>query len=325
MKDFFAVGHITNDLLPTPHVGGGVSYSAVVARRLGMDAHIITELPPNHPYLKELEELGIHMHRLPAVNPQLEETITTFRNFYDEKGNRRQIVSERQDDITVKDLPYFPDIPRGSVILVAPVVGEVDVRLFPELSKRGSIAVTPQGYFRSIESNGIVKQKPWQDVDALQVAELVILSDEDVTFNGEMDEAYFARIRELCRITVLTQGENGLTVFRENEEPIHIAPFKLKKNEARDLTGAGDSAAAAFVWHYFKWKNIKEAGAFAALYPALKIMGIGGEGGIHALPTLEQIQRYSLQNRERVASFYKSNELEMPSFLEGNRNFLERR
>jgi sugar/nucleoside kinase (ribokinase family) len=141
-----------------------------------------------------------------------------------------------------------------------------------------------------------------------------------------MDNSYLDHIRKLCPITVLTRGEDGLTVFKGQEEPVCINPFKLGRNELKDFTGAGDSSAAAFMWHYFGWHNAKEAGAFAALYPALKIMGIGGkEGGINALPTLEQVQKFILQNRERVLEFYRSNELEFPLFLEGNKNSLERK
>lgn len=29
--------------------------------------HIITEAPPHHPYVQELTELGVDVHRLPAV------------------------------------------------------------------------------------------------------------------------------------------------------------------------------------------------------------------------------------------------------------------
>ncbi|QQG43995.1 MAG: hypothetical protein HYW86_03985 [Candidatus Roizmanbacteria bacterium] len=131
-KNFYAIGHIVNDLGP-PHLGGGVPYTGVAAQRLGFKTHIITKCPPNHPYIKELESYGIIVHRLPVRNPQFENKITSGTNIYDDQGNRQQIKSEIQEDITVEDLKNFPNISSGSVILVAVDVGEVDTKLFPIL------------------------------------------------------------------------------------------------------------------------------------------------------------------------------------------------
>lgn len=309
--EFFAIGHITNDLEPVPHLGGGVSYSAVAAHRFGLRTHIITEAPPNHPYLDDLTDLGIAVHRLPAAEPRLESNITSFQNFYDEKGHRRQIVSNRQDDINLKDLPNFPEVPKNSVLFVAPVIAEVDPELFPEFIKQGRLVVTPQGYFRVAGPDGTVKRAPWGNVDALSKAELVIFSDEDLTFDGQMDQIYFKHVRDLCSLIVLTQGTEGLTVFKRGEEPIQINAFKLEEHETRSPTGAGDSCAAAFTWYYLiNRHNLKEAGVFAALYPALKIMGIGGqERGVQTLPTLEQVKKFIESNQERFKNFLKSNGL----------------
>lgn len=328
-RDFYAIGHITNDLEPASHLGGGVSYSGVAAARLGISSHIITECPPNHSYIQELTNLGVKVHRLPAVSPRLESAITSFRNFYDEKGRRHQIVSQRQDDINTLDLPHFPAISKDAIILVAPVVGEVNVELYPFFAKQGLLVVTPQGYFRSIEEDGMVKRSPWKDIEALSHAKITILSDEDLTFDQDkgMDTNLLNKIREYCQITVLTQGENGATIFEKGKSEVHVGVFRLEKNELRDFTGAGDSYASAFVDHYSLWGNLKEAGVFASLYSALKIRGLGGEGiGLATIPTREQVQTFVRDNEERFNEFLRENGLRTLSlFPEGNGQAVERR
>ncbi|MCL5113992.1 MAG: PfkB family carbohydrate kinase [Patescibacteria group bacterium] len=309
-KELFAIGHITNDLEPKPHLGGAVSYAAVAVARLGMKAHVITEAPPDHPYLQELEALGVLVHRLPTIVPPLESHLTAFRNFYDEAGHRRQIESNRQDDINLADLPNFPSIPSKSVVLVAPVIAEVNVELFTALSRAGHLVVAPQGYFRSVDEEGLVKRLPWKDVDALSRVEMVILSDEDITFREKMDEDYLDRIKGVCPVVVLTRGDKGLTIYHQGRKPLEIKAFKLEKEEIISPTGAGDSCAAAFIWHYFRFGDFRQAGIFATFYPALKLMGIGSkERGLRALPTLDQVRSYISQNPERFKRFLESNEV----------------
>lgn len=322
----FCIGHITNDLEPVQHLGGGVSYSAVVAAKLGFSSHIITESPPHHPYLTELKNLGVRVHRLPTVVPRLEKKITSFRNFYDKKGHRRQIVTARQDDINMADLPNFPKITEDSTILVAPVISEVNTELFPILANYGNLVVTPQGYFREIGPAGIVRRKLWSDIQSLSNAAMTILSDEDLTFEGEIDIGMLNAIRSYCPIVVLTQGTEGSTVFeRDTGTVFRTKVFPLNKDEVKDLTGAGDTYAAAFVTQYEHTKDLRGSAAFASLYSALKIKGLGGEGiGISTIPTLEQVEGFIQSSKERHQAFLRENGLkELHFYREGNHHSKE--
>lgn len=342
-KPFFAIGHITNDTEPIAHLGGGVSYSALVWRRLGLkgtilnaqaannlglETHIITKCPENHPSIKELGKYGIIVHNLPKRDSKYEDKITTFRNIYDELGNRRQFVTEKQEDITYSDLDEFPSIPEGSTVLIAPVIHEVDPDIFSALSKHANLAVTPQGYFRTLDLDGEVKRRPWREIDSLRFAKITILSDEDLTFDSQMDENLLNQIRRSCPITVLTEGAKGLTVFdRTQDLEFHVKPFPLFENEIKDFTGAGDSTASAFIKSCMEYGDPKEAGVFAAFYAALKIKGLGGEGtGLATIPTFEQIKYFIFQNYERYRRFLNENSLSYFSFYpEGQNGYMERR
>ncbi len=315
-KDFL-IGHVKDDLLPTPHLGGPGPYTSVAAARLGLDAHLITKAGKGHEYLRELKDLGVKIHNLPVRDKDYEGRITTGKNFFYPNGGKHQEIVELQEGITAEDWDNFPSIEYGDTVIIAPDIGEVDVQVIAEVRSKigneGFLAVSPSGYFRHIENNGKVRKGPWEELDAVRHANLVVLSEDDLVFDtGESLE----RLRRFCPITVYTQGDNGLTCFVDNQEGDHVNAFQLLKSELKDYDGAGDAAAAAFIWCYTNGNNIKEAGAFAALYAGLKIMGIGdNERGILALPTLEQARRFVSANPERVSEFYRSNGLETPGFL----------
>lgn len=322
-KAFYAVGHITDDLEPSSHVGGGVSYSGFAAKQLGYDVHIITKCPAGHPYIDELESLGITMHVLPIRNPDNKDRITSFNNRYDEKGNRTQLIPDRQEEITLEDLENFPPISKDSVIFMASVADEIDTALFPELKKYGDIAVTPQGFFRHIGPNKEVILKPWQNASSLSNVKITIMSEEDLTFDKEEwpDNELFDQIKKASEILVVTRGENGSTIFENGKEMLNTKAFRLERDEVKDLTGAGDTYAAVFITRYEQVHDLKEASVFASLYVSMKIMDLEGKGGILAAPPLEKVQEFVSQNPERFSAFLKENDMPgLSIFPEGNQS-----
>ena len=129
MKEFIAIGNITNDLPDNPsgepRVGGGVTYAAIAAHRLGMESKIITKAPANHPYLGQISLLGVDITRLETFSEDKVDHITTFRNTYDTEGNRTQHVSEAQEMIGKNDLPNFPKVGKDPIFFVSPVLDDV--------------------------------------------------------------------------------------------------------------------------------------------------------------------------------------------------------
>lgn len=309
------LGHITNDTVPRPHVGGGVVYSAIAAKRLlGSEANvsIITKCPPNHGYIKEIEGFGIKVHNLSNSNK-----ITTFENFYDQEGNRRQRVLEVQEDITVDEYEKFSsEIKDGSLIVVAPVIDEVDPRLFPKLAQKGTLAVTPQGYFRRIGEDSVVRQRRWPNIDALKDSEVVILSDEDIGGSEQLLQEIAKRTKTL----VLTEGKRGSRVFKEGKEEFRAKIFELEEGEVNDPTGAGDTYATAFLVNYRETGNLREAAVFASLVAAIKVDGEREKRGIETIPTLEQVRGFIDNNRGRYSVFLEENGIASLSFMEGNKS-----
>lgn len=310
VESFYTIGHLTNDLEPSPHLGGGVSYSAIVAARLGFDAHIITKCPTDSPYITQLQQWGVTVHQLPNRDPRYFDKITSFSNIYDRQGDRHQIVTDQQEPITPDDLVNFPSIPNNSVILIAPVIGEISSNLFQILANNRLLAVTPQGYFRKIRGDQSVIQVPWINVAALSNAEITVLSEEDLKFDKEYyaNQSTLDGIIHSSTVTVLTQGEGGATIFTQGgQRVIHTQTLQLRGEELRNFTGAGDSFAAVFIITYAETGNLKEAAIKANYYAAIKIAT--PELGVAHLPTLKDLEEFEHYNPDRVKQFLELNGL----------------
>lgn len=263
MQNFVAIGHIVNDLEPNDHLGGSVYYTALLARKLGYQATIITKAPADHAYIKELKDLGIRVYPLLSkLN-----TMTSFKNFYNAKGRRTQFVTEKQEQITSEDL-LPKEVLKDSIILVASVIGEIDIDLFPFLAYYGPVFVTLQGYLRQIGKDGKVSKAFPQSLGFLKSVEATIFSEEDIDSNIKLLNS----IRENSRLTVMTKGDKGSTVFKDDRQ-ISVPALELKDETVLDLTGAGDTFAAAFILEYMKSLNLKKASEKANLMAGLKISG----------------------------------------------------
>jgi sugar/nucleoside kinase (ribokinase family) len=295
---FVAIGHIVNDTAPLDHLGGGVSYSAIAAQRLGHEAHIITKCRPDHPYIRDLEGMGVRTHPLPTNL----DTITSFENIYDENGKRAQYVSEVQEPITCADLRFFPrNLLQEATVLVAPVIHEVDMELYPALSQSKMLAVAPQGYFRAANPGGKVSQKPWTGFEGfLRHAHATIFSEEDSALGSDsaQDQLLRAIVNE-CKLVALTRGAKGASILC-NGSAFEFGVLSLQPDETRDLTGAGDTFAATLVTELARGTELRAAAVSAAFFAALKIRA---GSGIDAIPTLEQVTEFAKANPQRIQCF----------------------
>lgn len=305
MKKFVTIGHITNDTEPTDHVGGGVSYGAVAAKRLGYETHIITKCPPNHPYVTDFRNMGIHMHVLPSTR----DTITTFKTRYQTVNHRTMYVPEQQEVITLHDLTLVqPDVLHDAALLVATILAEVTTDCFPYLAQFGHVFLNPQGYFRRI-THGEVSQKPWMGpVKDMQSLTGIIFSQEDLRINGKVNTKLLEKFRQAVPITVMTKGDQGSIVYTK-QETIVVESLHLTTEELRDPTGAGDTYAAAFTASSLQSDNLRQIASNASFYASLKMLGLGGLG-INSLPTKEQYEQFITAYPDRITEFLKDNNIQ---------------
>ncbi len=243
--DYLAIGHITQDQTATgTAVGGTVAYAGRAARVLGCRTAVVTSA--EEAYDLDAALPGVTVRHVPA--PQT----TTFANHYNGSG-RQQWLYGQAAPLGAGDIPAAWR--RSAIVHLAPVAGEVDpeiVRLFTN----SLIGLTPQGWLRRRDETGRVWPTRWEAAEqVLPLAAAVIMSEEDLP-----DPAYLDLCRRYARLLVLTRGAAGCTVYLGDEARAFAAPAVA----ARDLTGAGDIFAAAFLVRLLQTRgNPWEAATFA--------------------------------------------------------------
>jgi sugar/nucleoside kinase (ribokinase family) len=212
---------------------------------------------------------GICVHRVPAG------ATTTFENLSVE-GRRRQFVH-------AVAAPLTPDmIPSdwcASVVHIGPVARECHPALV-EAFDCAFVGVTPQGWLRRWDRRGRVSSGAWETArQILPQADAVVLSEEDVSHDPALVEAYAAQTRVLA----LTRGAAGCMVYAEGRARYFPAPSMV----AVDTTGAGDIFAAAF----FAWLHERKDPWWAAQFANCVAAHSVTREGLGATPLPDEIER----------------------------------
>ena len=269
--DFLVAGHIVQDLLPDGdwRLGGAAAYAALLARNLGLRTAVLTACADDLPLADLLP--GVEVHRIAS------EHTTQFRNVYTPQG-REQWVPQRAAPITAAALPAdWRDTP---IVLLGPLIGEIGPDL-PAAFYRGTlVGAGAQGWLRRIAPDGRVTAlapAEWDAAPILEHVRALFLSDEDVA-PDDADDA-LAEWAGLVDILAFTRGYGGADVHFDSEPDgpawHHTAAIAATPT---DLTGAGDTYAAAFLIRLAETRNPWAAAKFAAAAASLVIEGEGVEG-----------------------------------------------
>jgi sugar/nucleoside kinase (ribokinase family) len=227
--DYLVVGHITKDLYASGYkLGGTATFSALTARNLGLNAGIVTSTGTD-----------VDLSRLPSdieIALRQADASTTFENIY-HNGHRRQYLWSRAEMLRCSDVP---EVWRASPIVhLGPLNQEIDLGIidcFPD----ALLGLTPQGWMRGWDENGLVHPEVWCPPDILlERADAVILSEEDV--GGDLEQIRTCAAK--TRLLVLTAGWRGSTVYWRDQARSFPAP----EVHEFDPTGAGDIFAAAYL------------------------------------------------------------------------------
>jgi hypothetical protein len=270
--DYLVIGHVAHDLTPTgPRLGGTVAYSALTARALGMRAGIVTSVGPETS-LMPLN--GIPVVALPS--PQS----TTFENIYTENG-RVQYLRAQAARIDFDSVPEAWR--RASIIHLGPLANEMNASL-PRGFSPGLLGITPQGWMRTWNADGLVSPREWTDNGAaLAQAGAVVLSREDVGGNDEVLE-HFAH---QTRVLAVTEGAAGAVLYWHGDR----RRFRAPKVKEIDATGAGDVFAAAFFVRLLTTRDPWEATRFATLVASRSVARVGLDG----IPTAREIEECAME------------------------------
>lgn len=266
--DFVVVGHVVRDLVPNGwRLGGTATYAAAQAQRLGVGVGIVTRAGRDF----DLE------HVLPDVElagaPSSE--TTTFQNVY-ERGIRRQRVLAVAEPMTIDDIPH--QWLSASMVLLGPVCGEVPAEMSSALHS-ALLGVSAQGWLRTVDKEHRVRKRAWQGAPFWAGADILFVSDEDITANSPQLERWCADVP----IVAFTHNRRGSQIHTGGAwRAIPAYPA----NEV-DPTGAGDIFATAFMIEYRATTDVPRAARFASAAAACAVEA----SGIESIAGRDEIER----------------------------------
>lgn len=277
IPDYLVIGHATQDVVHEGgyRLGGTVTFSALMARRLGMQVGILTSAHSASD-LQALAEMDIIW--LPA------EHNTVFENVYTPSG-RKQYLRSVATALTPADLPA--EWRQAPIIHLGPVAQEVDP-LFVGMFTNALVGVTPQGWLRCWDERGQVFPMALRQAEAiLSAVGCVVLSLEDL--GG--DEGLLKQYIGMTRLLVQTRGVEGATVYYQGKSR-RIPAYQAIEV---DPTGAGDVFATAFLIRYHETQDPFAAAQFANCVASFVVEG----PGTSTIPTRSQVEERLRNGRLR--------------------------
>ena len=285
--DYLILGHVTVDRLDGQRVvlGGTATYAALTARNLGARVGIHTSASYEPGLVDTL--YGTMVARVPA------EYTSCFVNEY-VNGRRRQTIESVAERLTYEQL--LPEWRNPPIVHLGPLCQELDPLLVTRFP-RSLIGVTPQGWLRAWDEDGLVHAVDWAEAErVLARADAVVISEDDVADRTIIEE--WAR---RARMLVVTLGDRGCDVYRAGEAGPHHSPA-FRSGAELDPTGAGDVFAAAFFWHLHQSGGDWQTAADWANCVASFVVEKRGVAGVPKLAEVEKRWRSGARIAAGVAA-----------------------
>jgi 1D-myo-inositol 3-kinase len=253
-------GHVTLDRLGGgTHAGGSAYYAGRALAGLGARPKVFTAAGPDFP-LHALA--GLESHVAPAS------ATTSFENLYAADGARTQRVLAAAPPLDPARLPAAWRSP--DLLLLAPVLGEVDVTAFAAAAHAPFVGVCVQGLLREVAPDGAVHPRPIPPGGAgLSAAGAAVVGEDDVRGSPEL----VARLAAAVPVVAFTQGARGCEVIvRGRSHRVGVHPAREV-----DPTGAGDVFAAAFFLALAGGEDPLDAARLGAAAASIAVEGRAGE------------------------------------------------
>ncbi len=270
--DYLVIGHVTKDLVADGYVvGGTAAYSALTAQALGLRVGIVTAHEP---------DLNLSILQDIPVIASISETTTTFQNTQTPQG-RIQHVFHTAPQLTLANVPdAWRETP---IIHLGPVMQEVDPKLTRNF-EQSFIGVTPQGWLRTHNSEGLVHYTDWPEAGyVLEGSDAAVISVEDVRGSEEIIDEMAASVHVLA----VTEGSNGARLYWNGD----LRTFRAPRVPEVDPTGAGDIFAACFFTRLQQTRDPWEATRFATQLASTSV----SRKGLAGIPTPEEINACMVQ------------------------------
>lgn len=253
-------GHVTLDRLDGAIVPGGPAYYAGRALAgLGAAPRVFTAAGPDFPR-EALRGIEAEIAPAPAT--------TAFVNAYGRDGARTQRVLSALPPLDPARLPaaWRP----AGVLLLAPVLGEIDVHAFAEATDAPFVGLCVQGLVREVGQDGAVLHRPLElAADALARVDAAVVGEDEV----RGDAGLVSRLAAAVPVVAFTHGAGGCEVIvRGRTRRVGVHPAREV-----DPTGAGDVFAAAFFLSLASGEEALDAARLGAGAASIVVEGRGGD------------------------------------------------
>ncbi|HEX9052104.1 MAG TPA: PfkB family carbohydrate kinase [Anaeromyxobacter sp.] len=254
-------GHVTLDVVDGARVPGGSAwYAARALAALGALPRLVTSAGPELP---STALAGLETALLPSP------ATTVFANAYGPDGARTQRVLSAAAPLDPARLPAAWRAP--DALLLAPVLGEVDVAAFVAAAGARVVALGVQGLVREVRPDGAVVARIWDPSPAaLAGVGAAVLGEDDVRGQGDL----VARLAAAIPVVAFTHGERGCDLLVRGRPPARIGAHPAREV---DPTGAGDVFAAALLLGLARGDDPVAAARLGAAAASIVVEGRGGD------------------------------------------------
>ena len=152
-------------------------------------------------------------------------------------------------------------IAAADIMIVAPLLPNYPTAYVTKLlsNKKSSClsVLLPQGYLRSVLSNGHVSSRDFYEASGLLPGfDIMIISEDDVPDALSVSQQW-ARQNPATKI-IVTQGDKGASWVRQ-DSVISVRTQPVPERELVDTVGCGDVFSAACVHNYVSSKDVQTA------------------------------------------------------------------
>jgi sugar/nucleoside kinase (ribokinase family) len=273
-------------------LGGPPCYCGLTSRRFGFEVAVATRIGNDFPKAMAdvllQNKIAINESHRDHQNPTTRFSIVT------QQDTRTMSLASKCGPLTPEDIKKM----KVDCWLASPVVDEIPSEVLAAIKEDGGTRhfcmLDPQGYMRSIDSNGVVTLRDRLNLDLSGIRAIKVDEDEMKALTGGIDGLEGMKVLQSTGIEFVVS-----TVHREihllHEKTHYWA--KMKEMDAPDATGAGDILCAAFCCSFVKEKDPLWALCFAA--GAVKAALESGQGGLDKVPSMGRIE-------ENASYFYNT-------------------
>ena len=275
---------VSRDRNSSQSLGGPAAYCGVTARKFGFDTTLFTHFGNDLDlqYIEYLKNQGVSFNNLqPSTLPT---TRFVLKNF---ETDRELTLQSKCIPIDIEEIKNV----KANCWLISPVFDEVPLDILQYLvtsrKEKQFVMLDPQGYTRTVDSEGRVSIRKKMDIPIHNVDGIKLDSQEISCFtNGLQGMEGMKKIRSFYGIKCVLYTQDRVIHLLEEGKHYWI---NIPKHESPDSTGLGDIITSSFACTMIKEKDSVWAFCFAAgaLTAALQAKEIG----IKKIPSKSAIEQ----------------------------------